>query len=1103
MTLFESLPRLAGLLCGGLLACGLTASALAATQLDAEGEAIATRIARQQEAGTIDDAGVATLAAAKKLLQAATEHRLQVDDWVAAAAAADTTIAALEIETVAARRSTDLSNAGGSDEAETGQHVELTAERDRLDGELARLRLETVDLDSRAKVILAVLAAQRNSDNERERGGLDTESHRNIDTHIDPVYGADYGASLLVDARRYERAVAMESLQRELGTLAPRARIAAAQQRLLETRRSALSSALDRAATEEETTRLAAIEASVARLQAAQARANEWSEEERASIDRALLHANAVHEQVRKAIAMRLDDANLERKRRILIDVEASTNGALASGATGEEHANLLLRLRREIPAPATLESELTQMRRALERLRLVRVLSEDALRHLEASPQAAGNGGPLAEDGELPLLRSLVETTLWRAERIDRRILVLSEASERAHSLTARLDRQLLWLRKNESFGSTLVSDVLAGVEWLGQPGSWSQTITVFVTRVKAKPFRTLLGVALLIGLFASRRALKTRQTYLSSCVGNVGRDGYWVTPWAIALAIPIALPVPVALASLAWPLVEGGRSGSLPHALGVGLGALATVLVALDFFRVLARQDGVFVKHFGWNAEAARLLHRGLNRLIGVAAPVTLLLSMTIASESQAISRGLGLIAFVIGSLALGRFVWILCRPRTGMLALAVERERSSVVMRLFVILLVAVPIVVGLLPLAGYFDAALALQSLVFRSGLLVLLGAVLYGLSLRLYAVSLRRYSLRWAREQRAERARLRGAALGGEALPSIVADEALAPEPLAGQARTAISMLVAAAVAVGLWWQWTPLLPALGIADEVVLWNGSIVVDGTSVKSPVTLWNLLLAFAFVIGGVLAARNLRGLLQVGVLQSLDMDPGTRYAVTTIAGYVVFGTGLVIGLAQLGIDWSKLQWIIAALGVGLGFGLQEVVANFVSGIIILFERPVRVGDTVTIGELSGTVSDISIRATTITDFEHREVLLPNKSIITDIVTNWTLHDAITRLLIPIGVTYGSDIAAVRELLMKVVQSHPDVLALPAPTVFFVKHGASSLDFELRLFVATPSQRLSVTHDINTAINSALVTAGIAIPFPQTDVNLRVVEDGPSSVP
>ena len=343
-------------------------------------------------------------------------------------------------------------------------------------------------------------------------------------------------------------------------------------------------------------------------------------------------------------------------------------------------------------------------------------------------------------------------------------------------------------------------------------------------------------------------------------------------------------------------------------------------------------------------------------------------------------------------------------------------------------------------------------------------------------------------------QRAARARGRDAALTGEAVPSIEADAQLAPEPLAGQARAALLTVVVAAVAAGLWWLWSPLLPALGVVDEIVLWEGSAVVDGATVAVPVTLWSVTLALA--AGGIFAARNLRGLLQVGVLQRLRLDPGTRYAIVTIAGYVALGVGLVGGLAQLGIDWSKLQWIVAALGVGLGFGLQEIVANFVSGLIILFERPVRVGDTVTIGTLSGTVSDINIRATTITDFENREMLLPNKSIITENVTNWTLHDAITRLLLKIGVAYGSDVPAVRAILEDIVREHPDVLAVPTPTVFFVGHGASSLDFELRVFVATPSLRLPVTHDLNVAINARLEAAGIGIPFPQTEVTLRGVE-------
>jgi potassium efflux system protein len=197
--------------------------------------------------------------------------------------------------------------------------------------------------------------------------------------------------------------------------------------------------------------------------------------------------------------------------------------------------------------------------------------------------------------------------------------------------------------------------------------------------------------------------------------------------------------------------------------------------------------------------------------------------------------------------------------------------------------------------------------------------------------------------------------------------------------------------------------------------------------------------------------------------------------------------------VGFGQLGLDWSKLQWIVAALGVGLGFGLQEIVANFVSGIIILFERPVRVGDTVTIGTLSGTVSNIKIRATTITDFDNREVLLPNKSIITENVTNWTLNDAVTRLVLSIGVAYGSDVEMVRKILFDVLSEHPDVLKTPPPTVFFMAHGDSSLNFELRLFVEAPVKRLPVTHDVNAAINAELNRHGIEIPFPQRDVHIK----------
>ena len=243
---------------------------------------------------------------------------------------------------------------------------------------------------------------------------------------------------------------------------------------------------------------------------------------------------------------------------------------------------------------------------------------------------------------------------------------------------------------------------------------------------------------------------------------------------------------------------------------------------------------------------------------------------------------------------------------------------------------------------------------------------------------------------------------------------------------------------------------------------------------------------------MVGGVVAARNIRGVIEIGFFERFAMDNGARYAIVTILGYVLIGTGVVVGFSLLGIDWSKLQWIVAALGVGLGFGLQEIVANFVSGIIILFERPIRVGDLVTIGDQSGTVTNIAIRATTLTDFDNREVLLPNKSIITENVTNWTLNDAITRVVIKIGVAYGSDVDKVRDLLMQVLTDKEDILTQPAPQVFFLEHGDSSLNFEARVFVERTEHRLPMTHAINTGFNRILAQHNISIPFPQRDLHI-----------
>lgn len=255
-------------------------------------------------------------------------------------------------------------------------------------------------------------------------------------------------------------------------------------------------------------------------------------------------------------------------------------------------------------------------------------------------------------------------------------------------------------------------------------------------------------------------------------------------------------------------------------------------------------------------------------------------------------------------------------------------------------------------------------------------------------------------------------------------------------------------------------------------------------------------DFLFALVVLVGTTWLLRHLPGIYDLTIFPRLDLDAGVRYAIVTISRYGLFFVGIVVALSAIQLDLNKLGWLVAAMGVGLGFGLQEIVSNFVSGLILLVERPIRVGDQVTVGSVVGEVKRINIRATTVLNFDKQEVIVPNRDLIAKEVTNWTLGDGMTRLLIPIGVAYGSDVDKVMELLLDAAKQHDEVLSDPPPRVFFMSHGESSLDFEVRVYLASPDLRLVVKDKLNRAINRALTEAGVEIPFPQRDLHIRSAE-------
>jgi small-conductance mechanosensitive channel len=255
---------------------------------------------------------------------------------------------------------------------------------------------------------------------------------------------------------------------------------------------------------------------------------------------------------------------------------------------------------------------------------------------------------------------------------------------------------------------------------------------------------------------------------------------------------------------------------------------------------------------------------------------------------------------------------------------------------------------------------------------------------------------------------------------------------------------------------------------------------------------ISLGNVLEFFLTVYFAYLLSRFLRFVLQEDVYPRIDLAPGLSYAVSSLLNYIILALGFVAGLGVLGVDFSKVSILAGAFGVGIGFGLQSIVNNFVSGLILLFERPIHVGDTVDVGNLQGTVRRIGIRASVIHTGAGADIIVPNSQLVTDKVTNWTLSDRLRRVDLPVGVNYGANPTKVIELLERAARAHPDVLPNPAPRALFTGYGDNSINFELRVWPRDFSQSTQVRSDLAATVYDAVNAAGMSFPFPQREVRL-----------
>ena len=324
---------------------------------------------------------------------------------------------------------------------------------------------------------------------------------------------------------------------------------------------------------------------------------------------------------------------------------------------------------------------------------------------------------------------------------------------------------------------------------------------------------------------------------------------------------------------------------------------------------------------------------------------------------------------------------------------------------------------------------------------------------------------------------------RGAGAEGGPLPD---DDTRLRFWLVAATDTALALVVAAALLMSWGLAWADLRGWLADA-----------ADGVHIGSfRFSITDLLFAAIVFAALLVATRWLQRILEIRVFPQTRLDAGMRNSLKTTVGYAGLLIAVAAGISTAGIDLSNLAIIAGALSVGIGFGLQNVVNNFVSGLILLVERPVKVGDWIVIGEHQGYVQRINVRATEIQTFQRSSVIIPNSELLSSALVNWTHKDAVARIDVPVGVSYASDVERVRETLFEVAESHPEVARRPEPVVLFTAFGDSALDFELRCFVPQAGEVFRIATEIRFEIVRLFRERGIEIPFPQRDVHLRGVD-------
>ena len=674
---------------------------------------------------------------------------------------------------------------------------------------------------------------------------------------------------------------------------------------------------------------------------------------------------------------------------------------------------------------------------------------------------------------------------------------LTQQQITQISDQIQSKLDQQSFWVKSNNPINldwfKKLPMSLKAQFDGIGKKIG-------FPTNFDNLPYLlTYVFILFVIGglIFKFKESIKQRLAVINGEINTLRSDSQWHTP--LALFYTALLSLSGTLWFLATCQLLGFFFVKNPQEFWEWSLSMAGYWWFFSFILAILRPNGILVCHFGFTKESAASLQDVTKRII---VSVVLLLNTSIFSnvmDTGLANDVLGEINTIVALL----FCIVIIAPRfvrtEKSLNSSVTDQRDRTLLKIMRVLLQLVPVILIALVALGYYYTALNLITHIINTYIAWVVWSLVRHTIYRGVTVASRRLAYRRLQEKRQQKQQDSSDASASDDVVVITEqEEGLDLNEVRSQLLRFADLFIWTALFVIFYYVWSDLVTVVSYLRDITLWQQTSTTEAGVVTETISLFNLIVALIIVVITYILVRNIPGILEVLIFSRVKLSPGTPYTITKLLTYILVAVGGAWAFSTLGMSWSKLQWLFAALSVGLGFGVQEIFANFVSGIILLFERPIRVGDTVTINGVTGTVAKFRIRAITMIDPDRKEVIVPNKSFVTGQVINWALSNTVTRLVVSVGVAYGSDLDLVKRLLLQAAHEQPSVLKDPEPRALFLTFGASTLDHELRVYVGQVSERNDTLDALNRRVNELFAENNIDIAFNQLDIFIKNKDTG-----